>query len=272
MITGKMLIDGVDIKSTYGAYIVAGGYDDVPSFSEMKAPEKNEWFEGNSVEIDLSAPCVESQKMSFRFMMNGTIDNVQSFVDFLMSKRTHTIEMVDVSRTRSLRIVDVSASSISSICNIMVNMYDDDPREGLEYVEPSSSHKNTGLSIDGVDVSKYGCLLTGSIDGLFPNIKMKENKLDESDYMDGQKHSNESGIYVERGDIRVRLIMRSYDKADFWKKRDALFLNLTKEGERIISWKGRDTKVYYKSCNSVDFDYSSRSWWEFELTFGCIGE
>lgn len=272
MITGKMLIDGVDIKSTYGAYIVAGGYDDVPSFSDMKAPEKNEWFEGNSVEIDLSSPCVESQKMSFRFMMNGGIDNVQSFVDFLMSKRTHTIEMVDVARTRSLRIVDVSASSISSICTIMVNMYDDDPREGLENVEPWSSHKDTGLSIDGVDVSKYGCLLTGSIDGLFPDIRMKENKLEESDYIDGQEHSTKSGVYVEIGDVRFRMIMRSYDKSDFWKKRDALFLNLTKEGERTISWKGRNTKVYYKSCNSIDFDYDNRCWWEFELTFGCIGE
>ena len=272
MITGKVLIDGVDIKSTYGAYIVDGGYDDVPVFSDMKAPEKNEWFESNDVEVDLSSPCVESQKMSFRFMMKGTMDMLQSFVDFIMSKRTHAVEMVDIERTRTLRVFDVGASRISSICNIKLDMYDDDPRVGLDYVEPSSSRTLVGLSLDGVDVSKYGCLLTGSIDGLFPDIRMKENKLDESDYSDGQEHSNESGIYVERGDVRFRLIMRSDDKADFWNKRDALFLDLTKEGERTISWKGRDTKVYYKSCNSVEFDYSGRSWWEFELTFGYIGE
>lgn len=272
MITGKVLMDGVDIKSTYGAYIVDGGYDDVPAFPEMKDPEKNEWFESNDVEVDLSSPCVESQKMLFGFMMKGTMDMLQSFVDFIMCKRTHVVEMVDIERTRTLRVFDVGASRISSICNIKVNMYDDDPRVGLVYVEPSSSMKLVGLSLDGLDVSKYGCLLSGSIDGLFPDIRMKENKLEESDYSDGQEHSNESGIYVESGDVRFRLIMRSDDKADFWNKRDALFLNLTKEGERTISWKGRDTKVYYKGCNSVEFDYSGRSWWEFELTFGCIGE
>ena len=86
MITGKVIIDGVDVKSAYGAYIVDGGYDDVPSFPDMKSPEKNEWFESNSVEIDLESPVVESQKMSLRFMMNGTVEKLQSFVDFIMSK------------------------------------------------------------------------------------------------------------------------------------------------------------------------------------------
>lgn len=272
MITGKILIDGVDIKSTYGAYIVDGGYNDVPEFPEMKEPEKNEWFEDNSVEIDLSAPCVESQKVSLRFMMNGTIGNVQSLVDFLMSNRTHIMEMIDVSRIRSLRIDNVSASSISSICSIRVNLYDDDPRGGLEYVIPVSSHKDTGLSIDDVDVSQYGCLLTGSIDGLFPDTSMKENKLQDSCNFDGQEHSNTSGVYVEKGDMRVRLVMRAETNEDFWHKRDALFLDLVKTGERTITWRERSVKVYYKSCNSVDFDYSGRCWWEFELTFGCIGE
>lgn len=272
MITGKVLIDDVDIKSTFGAYIVDGGYNDVPGFPDMKAPEKNEWFESNDCEVDLSSPCVESHKMSLSLMTKGTIDMRQSFIDFIMSKRTHKVEMIDIQRTRTLRVSSVGASRISSICHIKVDMYDDDPRGGLDYVEPSSSHRLVGLSLDGVDVSKYGCLLTGSIDGLFPDIRMKENKLEESDYIDGQEHSNASGIYVESGDVRFRLIMRSDDMADFWKKRDALLLNLTKEGERTISLKGIDTKVYYKSCNPVDFDYSGRCWWEFELIFGCIGE
>lgn len=272
MITGNVLIDGVDIKSTYGAYIVEGGYDDVPSFSDMKAPEMNEWFESNEIEVDLSSPCVESQSISFGFMMKGTIEKLQSFVDFLMSRRTHTVEMIDIERTRTLRMVDVSASRIHSICNIKVNMCDDDPRGGLVYVEPASNRRSVGLSLDGVDLSKYGCLLTGSTDGLFPDIQMKENKPDESDYMDGEEHFNDSGIYVEMGDLKVRLVMRSDDKTDLWKKRDALFLVLTSEGERTISWRGRDMRVYYKSCNSVDFDYSGKCWWEFELTFGCIGE
>ena len=128
MITGKVLIDNVDIKSTYGAYIVDGGYDDVPAFSEMKEPEKNDWFEGNDIEVDLSSPCVESHKMSFKFMMKGTMNMLQSFVDFIMSKRIHTIEMVDIERTRTLRVLEVAASNISSICNIKVGMCDDDPR------------------------------------------------------------------------------------------------------------------------------------------------
>lgn len=272
MITGKVLIDGVDIKSTYGAYIVEEGYDDVPSLPAMKSPEKNDWFESNSVDIDLSSPCFESQKISFKMMMNGTTERAQSLIDFLMSKRTHAVEMVDIGRERVLRIVDVSAGGLSSIFNIRVNMYDDDPRGGIEYVAPSSFQRNTGLTIDGIDVSKYGALMTGSTDGLFPDVKMKDNKLVDSKHIDGELHSTGTSVYVERDDIKVRLVVRSDSMTDFWEKRDALLLDLTKPGERIVSWKGKEAKAYYKNCNTINFFYFGRFWWEFELTFGCIGE
>lgn len=272
MITGKMFIDDVDVKSTYGAYIVDGGYDDVPAFPALKSPERNEWFESNSVEVDLSDPCVESQKISFVFKMNGDMEDLQSFVDFIMSKRSHSVNMVDIGRTRPLRVIDVSASSISSICTIRVNMSDDEPREGVFYIEPPVVQRKTNLLIDGRDVSYYGCVVTGSIDGLFPNVQMKENKLVDSEHIDGQIHSNSSGTYVEKDDLKIRLVMRSESTGDFWMKRDSMFFFLTKPGERTISWKGRESRVYYKDCNSVDFDYFGRCWWEFELTFGYIGE
>lgn len=272
MIKGKVFIDGVDVKSMYGAYIVEGGYDDVPCFPSMKTPEINEWFESSEVEVDLSSPCVESHDINLRFVLKGGIDNVKDFVDFLMSSRVHTFDMVDIARSRTLRVVSISTSGYSPLFSISVSVADDDPRAGIYSGEPFYSIKQTGFKIDGNDIDTYGAILNGSLAWLIPDKKMKENELVESSYIDGEVHSNNSGAFTERDDVSIGFVVRSNSIEDFWKMRDLMLSHLVKEGERTISYNGAEFRAYYKNCRSVRFDYSRRCWWEFELVFGYIGE
>lgn len=272
IITGRVIIDGVDVKSTYGAYVVDGGLVDVPCIPSMKSPDINDWYEHNGIEADLESPRCESAGYDVVFMMNGTLEQLESFMSFLRSSRHHSFEFQDIQRTVRLRLVSAHASGISvGLFKITLVLSDDAPLKNLHYNEINASSKATGLLLDGKDLCSYFLLLNGSVDDLFPEMKLKENKLHESDYTNGEIHSEGVATY-ERDDISFTAIMRSKSINSFWKLRDNLAIDLFKTGERTISYKGRTMRAYYKDCRSVSFSYYSTIWWTFVLTFGYIGE
>lgn len=270
MIRGDIFIDGENMRSRYGAYVIEGGYNDVPCFPPLKKPEINEWFEENGLDIDLSETFVESHKIGITLMMRGETKDAKRFIDFIMSRRVHSVLMEDIHRVRHMRVVDVSASGFSSLFTIRVNLSDDEPRKNLEPGEPFFTNRLSGFSIDGIDVARYGALIKGSLDGLFPDHTMKENELNSSSFVDGESHANGTEVYTETGDLRCHLVLRAEDVDQFWRMRDALFVALTQPGVKWIAYRGTEYGVYYKSCNSIRFDYSGKCWWEFELVFGFI--
>lgn len=273
MITGRTIIDGTDIKATYGAYIVSGGYDDVPAFPALKNPPMNDWFEHDGVEVDLSSPCLESRSITLAFMMNGEMSKLQEFIAFLNSAKKHTVEMCDISRTLELRMDSVRCAGLAyDLKKVTVVMYDDSPADGSDYAEPDSSRKATGVTVDGTDLSRYDVILNGSPDGLFPDYNVKENLLHESDFYNGETHDLSGLPTFGRSDIRIGCVMRTATAEAFWKRRDSLLHDLSKAGERVIAYRDNTYTAYYKGCRSSYFNYDGSLWWEFDLTFGYIGE
>lgn len=274
MITGSLIFDGVDLRSTYGAYIADGGCVDVPCFPGLKSPDINDWYEYDGIEADLSSPCVESQEITVDMRMAGSLEDLDAFVSFVKGKRFRTVGFPDLSRTIKLRIGSVRKSGIDyGLYRIEIKMFNDSPRDGLSYVQQTSASRQSGVLVDGVDLGAYGIILTGSVDGLFPESEVKENLLNESNHHDGEIHSEiDSKVACDHDDLSFSCVMRSSDVDDFWNKRDALFLDLIKPGEREIAYNGRNVLGYYKDCRPRYFSYYGRMWWEFELTFGYIGE
>lgn len=274
MITGRIIADGVDLKSTYGAYVVEGGYVDIPCFPEIKQPEMNDWYEYNGIEIDLSSPHFKSHEISLSMKMNGSDNDIFSFLTFMRSARTRLFEFVDISRTRRMRVDSIATRHHSlGLIGIDVILCDDAPRKDIVQEQLPPYYFTTGLEMDGVDLSAYGVRLTGSVDGLYPGTVIKENVLSDTIHIDGDIHyDGDMAVTFDRQDISVRCVVRSNSIASFWKKRDALMLALTKEGERVLSYKGDMARAYYKDCRSIYFGYYNVVWWEFELTFGYIGE
>lgn len=275
MITGKVRINGVDVKSAYGAYVVDGGYVDIPCLPSMKEPPINNWYEYDGIEIDLESPCCEPLELDVVMMMNGTLEKLDSFMSMLKSERYHTVEFVDIERTVRMRFVSVSARGLASgLFRITLSLSDDNPLEGLERNSQTPSSVSTGLLIDGNDISDYFMFLVGSVDGLWPDVEAKDNELHSSGYENGEKHfegdDTMPASQVMYDDIRFTAMMKSRTFSSFWNRRDMLALDLFKPGEREISYQGRKMKAYYKGCRSLSFSYCDRIWWTFELTFGCI--
>lgn len=274
MITGNVIINGVDIKSTYGAYVVEGGFVDIPCIPDMKEPTVNDWYEYDGVEADLDAPCCEPLTHTIVFMMKGELSVLDSFLKMIMSERLISINMVDISREISARVVSAIPKGISlGMYRISVDLCEDNPLEGIEYIVPDNQSRPTGLIIDGNDISLYGMSLVDSIDWLYPGVDVKDNLLHSSQYDNGESHftGNDMSVTCNADDIEISAVMKSKSFHQFWIKRNALALDLFKPGERVITYKGVSRKAYYKSCRSSLFMYSDRIWWKFGLSFRNLG-
>lgn len=274
MITGNVIINGVDIKSTYGAYVVEGGFVDIPCIPDMKEPTVNDWYEYDGVEADLDAPCCEPLTHTIVFMMKGELSVLDSFLKMIMSERLISINMVDISREIRARVVSAIPKGISlGMYRISVDLCEDNPLEGIEYIVPDNHSRPTGLIIDGNDISLYGMSLVDSIDWLYPGVDVKDNLLHSSQYDNGESHftGNDMSVTCNADDIEISSVMKSKSFHQFWIKRNALALDLFKPGERVITYKGVSKKAYYKSCRSSLFMYSDRIWWKFGLSFRNLG-
>lgn len=275
MITGKVIINGVDVKDVYGAYVVEGGYVDIPCIPERKQPIVNDWYEYDGVEADLDSPCCEPMRHTVTFMMKGGLDDLDSFMKFIRSKRVASYQMVDISRTLSLRVVSMVADGIAiGLYRVTVVLSEDNPLDGIEYQEPDNTKRPTGLKMDGNDLSLYGLTIVDTLDGLHPEVEVKDNLLHSSEYSSGESHYSGDGMPVTctADDITVSAVMTAKTFNQFWIKRDALALELFKPGERLIEYNGRSVRTYYKDCRSRAFLYSGKIWWMLELSFGYLGE
>lgn len=280
MITGKVIIDGVDVKSTYGAYVIEGGFVDIPCIPDMKKPAINDWYEFNGIEADLESPRCMPVEHTIVFMMGGELDKLNSFIKMLRSDRALSFEMIDISRTEKMRIKSINASGIAlGLYRITVTLSNDNPIEGLEYNASDSRNKDADLMIDGKDISAYGLSLVDTLDGLWSEIDIKDNVLHSSEYDNGEKHylgddEDEEGVVsvtYNANDIVIDCLMTATTFEQFWSNRDALALDLFKPGERVITYKGVSMRAYYKSCRPRSFMYSGKIWWMFELSFGYLG-
>lgn len=277
MITGNVIIDGVDVKSTYGAYVVEGGFVDIPCIPDMKEPVVNDWYEYNGVEADLESPKCMSVRHTVVFMMRGDLKSLDSFLSMLRSKRVVSFNMTDISRTVNMRIESVSPTGISiGLYRITVVLSEDNPLADLESVDLSYANRLTGLVIDGKDVGVYGMSLIETLDWLYPGVDIKDNLLHSSDFSNGETHypgKEEDAVPVKYSskDIDINFVMRAITFDEFWKKRDALAFDLFRPAERVIEYNGVSMKAYYKGCRSRAFMYSGNIWWMFELSFGYLG-
>lgn len=274
MITGNVIINGVDIKSTYGAYVVEGGFVDIPCIPDMKEPTVNDWYEYDGIEADLDVPCCKPLNHRIVFMMKGELSALESFLKMIRSERLISINMVDISREINARVVSAIAEGIAiGMYRISVDLCEDNPLEGIEYIVPDNQSRPTGLIIDGNDISLYGMSLVDSIDWLYPGVDVKDNLLHSSQYDNGESHftGNDMSVTCNADDIEISAVMKSKSFHQFWIKRNALALDLFKPGERVITYKGVSKKAYYKSCRSRSFMYSGKIWWMFELSFGYLG-
>ncbi|MBQ3765908.1 MAG: hypothetical protein II874_04145 [Bacteroidales bacterium] len=264
MIT-KLYIDGVNILTTYNVTLAKDAYKTLVQWPEMKAVGGNDWQEMNGYEPDLSNPLLESRTVTLKFILKGTIADIDGFYAFLGGKPVRSFTFQEIGRSCTLRLESMPSIQYARTFHIMqVQFAADKPLEGYSYVAPSSSlPEKRDYVIDEVPLSGYGVrVLQGTISSVIKGAEVKpllirkssvisgatydENPLlnDAEDTFDSEeyetiggsvegvsanwKRSKAQGTVTYKGrDITLNCLMRGA-ASGVWQNYDALLYNLSK--------------------------------------------
>ena len=72
--TGACIIDGIDIDQL-GMLIVKGGDDDFLTFPERREPTRNDWFEHDGLDVDLTEVYFRDRKLTVKFHISSETAN-----------------------------------------------------------------------------------------------------------------------------------------------------------------------------------------------------
>lgn len=260
-----LLIDGVDVTTQFNVLLAEGCYEGLVGWPEMKSVEGNDWQEADGYEPDLSNPLLESRDVNLKFILKGSVADIDAFYAFLGSKPTRYYNFSELGRAMTLRLVSMPSITYARTFHIIqVQFAADKPLEGYSYAAPiSSMNENSEYVIDGKAMTEYGVrVLQGTISSVIKGADVKpllirkssvingatydENPLlndaddsfDTDDYetiggsVEGVsanwKRSKERGSVTYKGrDITLRCHMEGAS-ASVWRNYDALLYNLTK--------------------------------------------
>ena len=70
---GRLYIDGKDAYSEYGVFVTEGGYNGVVAYPPLKSVKSNDWQEMDGIEVDLSAPKLDTRQFPMDFAFSGRL-------------------------------------------------------------------------------------------------------------------------------------------------------------------------------------------------------
>lgn len=189
--TTKLTIDGADILATYNVTLEKGAYNELIQWPEMKSVEGNDWQEMDGYEPDLSNPVLESRDVTLKFILKGTVSEIDAFYAFLGGQPVRSFTFNEIGRTFSLRLVSMPSIQYARTFKLMQVLFAaDNPLEGVSGTTPSSSMpaKNDYV-IDGLSLSDYGiCVLRGTISSVIKGAEVKPLLIRRSSVINGAKY------------------------------------------------------------------------------------
>ena len=265
--TGKLYIDGVDIYLLYGIFVTQNGYNELIAYPPLKTVESNDWQEDDGIEVDLSAPALDTRELTIRFAYHGNIGKFNSFIELLSDGAYHDFNFADIGRIYRLRLV--SQSNMSRTCDLHVlalRFADDFPLSGYSYVAPLSSLVPLkSYKIDEKNLSEYGVrILKGTDDEIAKSSEVKKNLLRNIKSENGVLYDGEN-VTFQTKDVKLNCLMMAGNLVEFWRNYNALLYDLVRPKERVLYANGKEYSCYYKSCNVVDFSPVGKIWFHFSL-------
>jgi hypothetical protein len=102
--TGELTIDTIDIWTTYGAFLLKGGYNELMRPSKRKASLSNSWPEQDGIEVDLSAPKFEDKDVDLSFILSASSEaewwtRYNAFFALLKGAGTRSMYVKELNKT-----------------------------------------------------------------------------------------------------------------------------------------------------------------------------
>lgn len=279
----QIYIDGADAYKQFGIFVTQGSYDSLVSFPSSKSLDSNDWPEEDGQEFDLSAIVLNSGEVSIELAFVNHL-KFANFVTLLSDKGYHDFRFAELDRTYRLRLASQNGFEVFPGLNVAkFTLVNDFPREAeFVYQAPVGGLPLPGgYEIDDRDFADYGVLvLQGSDAEIRKAPSVKKNLLQDFKRQDGAVYDGEV-VTFQTKEVALKCLMRTPDVKTFWRNRDALLHDLTRQSVKRDSegYEYRDAErslyydaysesypCYYKSCQTNELKIAGGVWWEFTLT------
>jgi hypothetical protein len=266
-----MIIDGINIATTYSATLLYGSLNSVIEYPSMKAPLKNDWAEFDGVEVDLTNPILDKKDIDLNLLIAES--KIDEFITFLKEKTYRIYHFDDLNTSFKLRCLELSdTQKIQGRCFIKLKLSDDFPLDGYVYEGVPSwyyfssttitfdrtdiffGNKTTGnsdLSISGISFSAYGIsVLEGTKDSLEGVVKIKEKLEVKSKFISGVSVAEQVSKTKEYN-ATLKLFMNQ-DTNSFLNNYKAFLYEFVMPDVKILYAHGKEYQCYYSDSNVQD--------------------
>ena len=267
---GRLYIDNIDAYTRYGVLVEQYGLNGVIQMPSFKALDKTEWDEYDGEEVDLTAPILDSKNFSIKFCILN-IENAEELFYALSDGAYHTFEFAEIGKCYQLRMTsNGSFSSLTKLGKLTLSFVDDFPvvPEGDYYQYGQSGVCQFGYSLDGIDLSQFGCfVLEGSDDAIRKAPDVRENLTINSKAVAGKIYDSEV-VHFKSKSVSLKLLINTKDVNEFWRRWNSLWAILLQPELHIFSALGYKYECYYDSNNVSQFVIlkNGHIWCEFDLT------
>jgi hypothetical protein len=269
--TGRLIIDGQDAFSTYGAYVTFGGYNELISYPALKDVDANDWPDQHGLDPDLSNPVLNLKESSISFANRGPASGFHAFLSAITDEAYHTFNLASIQRSFSLRYVGCSSYDVHDGLGLFaLKMADDFPLDGYTYAAPSDGIAHaSNFSLDGIPFANYGITpLQGCMSEVLKARDAKENLLINPGTVPGVIYDGQE-VYFKSKEVRLNLLIRANTLANLWRNYDAFLYDLIRPNKRTLTVDGSDYDCYYKNAN-VDVFFPAHNWIKFSITLEFI--
>ena len=278
--TGETIINGVDIYTTYGAFVSLDGYKTLVEWPATKAVEYNDWQEENGIEADLSALYLESHEAEVIFGIQRDITDIHDFYAFIATNPTVTCTFNSIGITnKTYRVIGLSSLDyVITFGNMRVRLADDAPMEGYEYLAPSVTYPlpTSPFALGSTPFSAYGVrALYGTLGSVVQHGAIKQFLLRSISTKNGSFYDENPKLWNAQSsswgrssthgtpkhqavEVNLKCALSAPDKTEFWRNYNAFLYDLTKAdtSQTVIN---RCKKTLTADSQSLDCYYEGQT-------------
>lgn len=267
---GRLYIDGNDAYLQYGVYVVQGGWNELISMPPLKSVDYNDWQEEDGLEVDLSAPVLNTREVQVKFAVAGLYSRFPAMLEMLSDGAYHDFDCVYIGRRYRLRLVSENSRSITRpLETVTMKFADDFPLDGYRYVAPTSNvMPASDYLFDGDMFTKYGVrILQGTLAEVNKKAAVKPNLLRNINSVSGATYDKKNVTYKSK-DVKMTCLARAESIDQLWRNFDALLYDLIRPYEHVLRSNATEEAFYfaYKSCSVSEFFPDGKIWLKFSLT------
>lgn len=290
--TGKTIVDGVDIFTQYGAYLTFGSYEGLVQFPRTKSVNLVSWREVDGDEADLSELHFDSRSITLNFAIRGDYSAIEAFYSWIGNNPYRVWNIVPLGVSLPLRLASMSGLDTAITLHSFSALFycDQSLLDSYTYQAPSSSITGTDTcKLDGVLLSSYGVRVArGTANSaafcgaVKPLLARNISTVDGTLYDEGEE-SDAQNTFASR-DITLQCNITAPSATLFWRNWKALFYNLTKQNgsatyvtdkcarQLYIDSVDDTFKCFYKECSVSNIVIGSNGgvWVDFSLTFHTV--